>query len=144
VTAADEASITRRSSRCVFHGPNSSAACRSWPWSSARASHAGVDADHQPIGLLSPVAAHQQPAGAAGQIGHVGTSEVPAFLKGRDARVAAADFWRDGGDALRVGMGFSLEPCLAGGWDFRRDLQHGTLFTPETAKLKQDDKTAID
>jgi hypothetical protein len=40
--------------------------------------------------------------------------------------------------------GNSLGPWSGRGGDYRCDLQHGTLFTPETAKLKQDDKTAID
>jgi hypothetical protein len=40
--------------------------------------------------------------------------------------------------------GDSLESWLAGSGDDRRDQQRGTCLSPETAKLKQDDKTAID
>jgi hypothetical protein len=36
-----------------------------------------------------------------------------------------------------------LNSCLAGG-DYHRDQQRGTCFTAETAKLKENDKTAID
>src|ERR1019366_6150105 len=50
----------------------------------------GIDARHQPIGLLALVVAHQQFAGAAGDIGHLcapliqdqveaGTQPIPAF-----------------------------------------------------------------
>jgi hypothetical protein len=70
--------------------------------------HAGVDADHQPIGPLALVVAHQQPTGAAGQIGHIGALLVqdqiqagaqaaPALLERRDAGVGAADLEGDGG-----------------------------------------------
>jgi hypothetical protein len=59
--------------------------------------HAGVDARHQPIGFLSFVVAHQQPAAAAGDIGHVGaplledqieagTEPIPAFGAPRRTR----------------------------------------------------------
>ena len=58
---------------------------------------------HQPIGFLRG----EQPAGAAGQVGHVGASlvkdqihagaqAVPALLERRDTHVAAADFEGDG------------------------------------------------
>ena len=59
------------SSTCVFHCSSSSAAWRSWPRSSPTSDHAGVDAVDLPVGFLSLVAAHQQPAGATGDIGHV-------------------------------------------------------------------------
>jgi hypothetical protein len=56
---------------------NSSAACRSWPRSSATSqTHAVIDAGHQPGRVLPLVVAHQHPAGAAGQIGHVRTPLV--------------------------------------------------------------------
>jgi hypothetical protein len=55
----------------AFHRPNSSAACRSSPRSSAT-SETGVDTRHQPVGLLALAVAHQQPGGLAGQIGQVG------------------------------------------------------------------------
>ena len=38
--------------------------------------HAGVDAGHQLVGFLALVVARQHPAGAAGQIGHVGAPLV--------------------------------------------------------------------
>jgi hypothetical protein len=77
VIAAAEASITLRTSWCVFHLPNSSAACRSWPRSSATSeTHSGIDAGHQPIGFLAFVIADQQPAGAAGDVDHVRASLV--------------------------------------------------------------------
>src|ERR1019366_5687659 len=91
------------SSTRVFHWPSSSAAWRSWPRSSATSETTpGSIQVHQPIGLLPLVAAHQQSAGAAGRIGHVGTpliedqleagaKAIPAVLEGSDARVAAAD-----------------------------------------------------
>jgi hypothetical protein len=70
--------------------------------------HARVDARRQPVGLRSLVVAAKQPAGAAGQIGHVpaplvqdqvqaGAQPVPTLLDRRDARVAAADIEGDGG-----------------------------------------------
>jgi len=69
--------------------------------------HPGVDAGHQPVGFLALVAAYQQPAGAAGQIGHfrapliedqteAGAQPIPALLERRDARVAVADLEGDG------------------------------------------------
>jgi hypothetical protein len=69
--------------------------------------HPGVDAGHQPIGPASAVA-HQQSAGATGQIGHVraplnqdqvkaGAQVVPPLSERRDGGVAAAYFERDGG-----------------------------------------------
>jgi hypothetical protein len=67
--------------------------------------HPGVDAGHQPIGFLSPVVAHQQPASATGRIGHVcaplqdqiqaGAKVIPPFLQRRDPGVADADFKGD-------------------------------------------------
>jgi hypothetical protein len=72
VIAAGEASITLRSSWCVFHWFSSSAAWRSWPAQLGdQRDHAGVDAGHQPVGFLPLGVAHQQPFGAAGDVGHV-------------------------------------------------------------------------
>jgi hypothetical protein len=70
--------------------------------------HAGGATGHQDVGFLPPVVAHQQPAGAAGQIGHVGASlvedqiqagaqPVSALLEGCDAGITARDFERYGG-----------------------------------------------
>ena len=61
----------------------------------------------KPAAFLSPVAAHQQPAGGAGQIGHVrapllqdqiqaGPQPIPAFSERQNARVAAAELEGDG------------------------------------------------
>jgi hypothetical protein len=55
------------------------------------------------VGVLALVVAHQQPAGAAGRIGHVraplvdhqiqaGTEPISALLEGRDPGVAGRDF----------------------------------------------------
>ena len=41
-------------------------------------------------------------------------------------------------------LAVALNSCLAGGGDYHRDQQRGTCFTAETAKLKENDKTAID
>jgi hypothetical protein len=107
--AGGGASITLRSSWCVFLWPNSRP-----PGARGRAQfrdqrdHHGADAGHQPVGFLALVAARQQSARSAGQIGHVrapliddqveaGAQPVPALLERRDARVAAADFERDRG-----------------------------------------------
>ena len=75
--------------------------------------HAAVDAEHEPVGFLALVIAHQQPAGVAGQIGHVraplvedqvkaGAQPVPALLERRGAAVAAGD--REGDDAGGKGL----------------------------------------
>jgi hypothetical protein len=92
---------------CVFYWPSSSAARRSWPAQFGdQRNHAGGDADYQPIGSPAFVVPVQQPAGAAGQIGHVrtpflqdqieaGAQPIPAFLEGCDAGVAAADLEGD-------------------------------------------------
>ena len=68
VTAAGgDAARGLRSSTPVFHRPNSSAACRSWPAQFGdQRDHAGVDAGHQPIGFLALVAACQQPPAPPG------------------------------------------------------------------------------
>src|ERR1035437_3253677 len=98
-----------RSSRWVFHCSSSSAACRSWPRSSPTSETTpGGEAGHQPIGFFPLVVPAEQPAGAAGQIGHVrapmiedqleaGAQPVPTLLEGCDARVAAADLEGDSG-----------------------------------------------
>src|ERR1039458_10346344 len=58
---------------------------------------------------------------------------------------------REGGDSLescREGVGIIAAWFAPGIWIYRRaarrDLQRGTCFTARTAKLKEDDKTAID
>jgi hypothetical protein len=80
----------------------------SWPRSFGdQRDHSGVDARHQPIGFLSLVVAHRQPAGATGDTGHfcapliedqvkAGAQATPARLERRDAGIAAADFQGDG------------------------------------------------
>ena len=89
--AAGEVSRGSCSSARVFHWSSSSAVWRSRPaeFRDPR-DHAGVDAEYQSIGFLAFIVATQQPAGAAGDIGHVhapliqdqvkaGTEAIPAF-----------------------------------------------------------------
>jgi hypothetical protein len=119
--AAGLAARGLRSSTCAFHWPNSSAAR---PLAGAQfgnqRDHAGIDAGHQPVGFLATVVAHQQPAGAAGQIGHVRAplvedqvqvpaEGIPALWEGCDAGIAAGDFQGDGASGkcfLRL-----VDPC---------------------------------
>jgi hypothetical protein len=78
VVAAGEASTTRRSSWCVFHRSNSSAARRSWPRSSATSETTqGSMRGHHPVGFLAFVAPAQRPIGTAGNGDHVGASLHP-------------------------------------------------------------------
>jgi hypothetical protein len=76
--------------------------------SGERRDHAGVDARDELIRFLPFVAAHQQRAGAAGQIGHVraplvedqaqaGAQAIPTLLQRRNAGIAARDLEGDGG-----------------------------------------------
>jgi hypothetical protein len=62
--------------------------------------HAGVDADHQPSGFPAFLAAHQQPAGAAGHIGHVGPRW--SRIRSRPARRRSQRFWSAATRELRL------------------------------------------
>jgi hypothetical protein len=74
-----------------------------------------------PVGFLAPVVPAQYPAGAAGQIRHIGTplvqdqveagaQPIPPLLEGCDVGHAAGDFASDGGGGKR-GLEFADADC---------------------------------